>query len=233
MEDLIDTVKISELREQLKEIGIITENQNMFPLFESTLQPRYEKRVFKGENWKLTIQGRLGQEHKNLLEVILCRKYLYDFIEIGNEHLQVLYNEKKIQRYMSKISEYSHEKYEELLKDMMQTVIVLKLNDPRIDRSECMVSERIVIKDFKPPQKMSSIIPEKVPLSIMTFGTMTTIFIENEFTLPCNQNQFELKIEIYRKIFQEITSQMYDEMGKLFASFTEDNLIITYSKMNR
>jgi hypothetical protein len=233
MEDLIDTVKIPELRKQLKEIGVITENQNMFPLFEPTLQPRYEERVFKWRNWKLTIQGRLGQEHKNLLEVILCKKYLYDFIEIGNKHLQVLYNEKKIRRYMSKISKYSHEKYESLLNDMMQTVIELKSNNPRIGRSECMVSGRIVIKEFEPPEKMSSIIPEKVPLSIMTFGTMTTIFIENEFKLPCNQNQFGLKGKIYRKISQEITRQMYNEIEKLFTSFTEDNPIITYSKISK
>jgi len=84
MENLFSSVKIPALKDQLKEIGIITENQNMFQLFEPTLQPKYKERVFEGKNWKLIINGRLGLEHKNLLEIILCKKCIYDFIEIEN-----------------------------------------------------------------------------------------------------------------------------------------------------
>jgi len=230
MEDLIGTVKIPELREQLKEMGIITENQNMFTLFEPTIQPEYKERVFEGEYGKLIIKGRLGQEHKALLDTILCKKYVYDFSEIKeDEHLKVLYNEKKIQRYIPKILENSYERYEELLKDMMQTSIKLKTDDLRLRRLEGLISERIVVKNFEPPQKISSIIPEKVTLSMMRFGTMATIFIENEFKLPCNTNKSNLKSEIH----QEIIKQMNNEMKELFMSFKEDKPAITYSKINR
>jgi len=214
---------ITELREKLKEIGIITENQNMFQLFEQTTQPTYKERVFEGNDWKLIISGRLGQPHKDLLEIILCKKYVYDFIKINNnERLEVLYNENKIKRYMLGILEYSYERYKELLNDMMQTVIELKTKELSLRRLEGFVSGTITLKDFEPPQKMSSIIPEKVTLTTIDFGTMATIFIENEFKLSYKQRQFGLINEIYQEIIKAMSKTFYEELSKFFTSFEED-----------
>jgi len=237
MEALLDSVKIPELKNQFMELGIITNGQNMFQLFEPTLQPKRDKRVFEGKNWKLIINGKLGIEHKNLLGIILGKKYVYDYFEFENdEHLKVMYNKNKIKRYASGNQENMYEKHEKLLQDMMQTSIELKANNPRLkrlERLESMVNEVITVKDFEPPQKMSSLIPEKVTLSTIRFGTMTSIFIENEFKVSYNKNQFGLTSEIYCEISKTIAKRLRDDMQKLFASFEEELTTITYNRIDK
>jgi len=228
MEDLFGSIKIPELREQLKEVGIIAENQNLFPLFEPTLQPKHEEKVFEGKHGKLIINGRLGQPHKNLLEVILCKKYIYDFIEIENDkHLKALYNEKKIKRYLQE-----YERYEELIKDMIQTTIELKTDDLRLRRLESLIFGRITIKNFEPPQKISSIIPEKVTLSKIRFGSIATILVENEFKLTYNSNQLTSTRETYHEISKAMEKQVNEAIEQLFMSFKDDKPPITYHKIN-
>ena len=171
--------EIPELRRNLEGIGVATESQNRLPIFEPTLRPSYKARVFEGKYGKLIVKGRLGQAHKNLLETILWKKEIHDFIEIeGREHLKVLYDEVKIRKYLSQKSKYSYETYKALLEDMIQTYIELETEKLTIQGT--LIMQRVEAKTLKPTKSRSPIIPEQVPLTVVIFGALATALIENE-----------------------------------------------------
>jgi len=127
---------------------------------------------------------------------------------------------------MSGKPEYSYEQYKELLKDMMRTSIEVKTKDFTLRIMESLINEKDTIKNFEPPQRIASLIPEKVTLSTIRFGTMTSIFIENEFKLSYNKNQFGLKREIY----QEIKRRFNDKIKKLFCELVDEAFVITHKE---
>jgi hypothetical protein len=171
--------EIPEFRRKLENIGVTTESQNRLPLFEPTLRATYGVRVFEGKYGKLTIKGRLGQAHKNLLETILWKKEVYEFIEIeGREHLKVLYDEEKIRKYLSQKSKYSYEGYKTLLEDMIQTYIELETEKLRIQGT--LIIQRVESIVLKPTKTRSPLIPKQVPLTVVIFGAVASELIKNE-----------------------------------------------------
>jgi hypothetical protein len=171
--------ELAELRKQLEDIGVATESQNRLPMFEPTLKPQYQKRVYEGKYGKLLVEGRLGQAHKNLLEAILWKREAHTYIEIeGKEHLKVAYDREKIRKYLSQSSKYSYAKYKELLKDMIQTYIELETDKVRIKGTLIMKVQESLVK--KPTKGKSPIIPEETPLTVVIFGDVATALIDKE-----------------------------------------------------
>lgn len=184
MEDL-KYEEIPELRKDLENLGVTTESQNRLPIFEPTMKPREGVRVFEGKYGKLLVEGRLGQAHKNLLETIFWKKEIYTFDEEdGIEFLKVAYDEMKIRKYLSQKSEYSYERYRELLKDMIRTYISLETNKLRIQGTLIMQIYESKVK--RPTRSRSPIIPKEVPLTVIKFGAVATALFKNELKFTYN-----------------------------------------------
>jgi hypothetical protein len=167
------------LKETIREIGVTTESQNRLPIFEPSNKPREGVRVFEGKYGRLTVKGRLGQPHKNLLEVILWKKELHDYFKDGkSKYLKVLYDEEKIRRYLSQKSIYSYERYRILLEDMIRTVITLETEKLKTQGTLIMQIDESPV--LKPVKSRSPIIPKQVPLVTIKFGAVATALIENE-----------------------------------------------------
>jgi len=177
--------EIPELRKGLESLGVTTESQNRLPIFEPTMKPREGVRVFEGKYGKLLVEGRLGQAHKNLLETIFWKKEIYTFDEEdGIEFLKVAYDEMKIRKYLSQKSEYSYERYRELLKDMIRTYISLETNKLRIQGTLIMQIYESKVK--RPTRSRSPIIPKEVPLTVIKFGAVATALFKNELKFTYN-----------------------------------------------
>jgi hypothetical protein len=177
---------IVELRKDLESLGVTSESQNRLPLFEPTLRPTYRKRVFENKYGKLLVEGRLGQNHKNLLEMILWKNEFHLFIEEdGKLHLKVAYDEAKIRKYLSQETKYSYETYKRLIKDMIQTYIELKTKKLEIQGTllmEVYKSSSVI----KPVESKSPIIPTKAPLKVAKFGAVGTALMEKELKFTYN-----------------------------------------------
>jgi hypothetical protein len=173
--------EIPKIRKKLKDIGVTTESQNRLPIFEPTIKAQYKTRVFENKYGKLTVKGRLGQVHKNLLETIFYEKELYDFFEDGdNKYLKVLYHEYKVRKYMSKSSSsYCGEAYNRLIDDMKQAYIELETNKVKVKGP--LILEKTASKITK---KTKSTLPglrgKEIPLVVITFGPVITTLFEKE-----------------------------------------------------
>jgi len=183
--------EIKEIRRKLDNIGVATVTQNRTPIFEPSNKPREGVRTYEGgygEYTKLTIEGRLGQTHKSLLETILWKKELYDYIYaeqiVGDEvikikYLKVLYDREKIRKHLSSNGKYSWQGYEELLKDMMRTIITLEKEEGKRTRSP-LVIDLYDSPTKKPVSSRSPIIPKEVSLTTIVLGSVITTLIDTE-----------------------------------------------------
>jgi len=193
MEDL-KYEEIPELRKKLKNIGVATESQNRLPMFEASNKPRQGIRSFKGRHGEVTVEGRLGQIHKNLLEAILWKKELHSYIHtdqtIGNgkikvKYLKVLFDREKVRKFLAQgKGKYSKQRYKILLDDMMRTILTLNV------RGETMRGPLVIdLYDSpvaKPINTKSPIIPKQVKLTTIVFGSVITTLLDNELKFNYN-----------------------------------------------
>jgi len=187
MEDL-KYEEIPELKKKLNNIGVATETLNRLPAFEASMKPRQTTRTFEGKYGKVTVEGRLGQVHKTLLETILFKKELHDYIhtnqvigggKIKVKYLKVLYDREKIRKYMAQgKGKYSKERYKILLDDMMRTILTLNIKGEEVRGP--LVIDLYDSPTFKPINTKSPIIPKEVKLTTIIFGSVITTLIENE-----------------------------------------------------
>jgi hypothetical protein len=183
--------EIKKIRRNLDNIGVATVTQNRTPIFEPSNKPREGIRNYEldyGEYNRLTIEGRLGQTHKSLLETILWKKELYDYIYaeqiVGDEvikikYLKVLYDREKIRKYLSSNGKYSWQGYDELLKDMMRTIITLENKLGKRVRSP-LVIDLYDSPTKKPIHSRSPIIPKEVSLTTIVLGSVITTLLDTE-----------------------------------------------------
>jgi hypothetical protein len=188
--EILKYEEIPEIRRRLDNIGVATVTQNRTPMFEPSNKPKSATRTYEGKYGKynkLTIEGRLGQTHKTLLETILWKKELYDYIYaeqisgdkiIKIKYLKVLYDREKIRKYLSQSKKYSWQGYEELLKDMMGTIITLEKEGERV-RSP-LVIDLYDSPTTKPTHSKSPIIPKETSLTTIVFGSVITTLIDTE-----------------------------------------------------
>ena len=173
--------EIPKIRKKLKDIGVTTESQNRLPIFEPTLKAKDGIRVFENRYGKLTVKGRLGQVHKNLLETIFYERELYDFFEDGNnKYLKVLYHEYKITKYMSKSSSsYCKETYNRLIEDMKQAYVELETNKVKVKGP--LILEKTASKITKKTKgNLPNLRGKEIPLAVITFGPVITTLFEKE-----------------------------------------------------
>jgi hypothetical protein len=179
--EILKYEEIPEARKKLDNIGVTTESLNRLPIFEASNKPREKTRTFEGKHGKITVKGRLGQIHKNLLETILWKKELHDYFRDGDtKYLKVLYDKQKIRKYLSQSqrSKYSQERYEALLEDMMRTIITLETEKVKIQGP--LIIEINDSLTLKPVNSKSPIIPNQVPLTTIKFGAIATALLEKE-----------------------------------------------------
>jgi len=171
---------LARLRKESKDSGVTTESQNRLPIFEPTLKAVYKKRVFESKYGKLQIEGRLGQVHKNLLETIFWKREVHGFTEFeGETHLKIIYDKQKVLKYLAKTSKYyNYERYEELIKDMMQTYIVLETEKVKVRGTLIMKTFECEIE--KPVARKTPVVPERVFLVSMILGSVATELLKNE-----------------------------------------------------
>jgi len=207
-EQILKYENLPELRKQFRDSGVTTESQNRMPVFEPSLKPREGRRVYEGKYGRMVVEGRLGQAHKNLLEVIFWKKEIHSFLEInGKKHLKVLYDERKVLKYLSQKSEYSYGRYRGLLKDMIRTYIWLKTEKLEIEGTLIMEIEKSEI--LRPVKSRSPIIPEQIPLKAITFGAVATALFENELRFTYDPKKIiRLKSGVSQALVRFLETQM-------------------------
>jgi len=180
MEDL-KYEEIPEIRKKLPHIGVTTESLNRLPVFEPSIKPRQGVRTYEGKYGKVTVDGRLGQSHKNLLEAILWKKEIHAFFKDGDKrYLKVLYDKGKVRRYISQTKGYySHRGYISLLEDMKRTYV--RIETEKVKTEGYLIIDLYDSPTLKPIDSKSPIIPKQVPLTTAIFGEVLTALIDNEF----------------------------------------------------
>jgi len=172
--------KLAEERKQQPDIGVTTISLNRLPIFQPSLRAEYREEAFDSPHGKITVKGRLGQNHKSLLETILyCRK-LYDF-DKENMCLRVLYSEYEVRKHLTKgSSKYNYKGYKQLIEDMKQTYISLDTGE--------QVIEGKLIKEPKPSsnykRKIRNNLPtikkKEVPYIILELGEVLSYLFDKE-----------------------------------------------------
>ena len=182
MQDIEKALK--EIRRDQKDIGVTTESLNRLPIFQPTLKPRFEVRTFESKYGKITVEGKLGQNHKSLLEVVLYKRKAYKLKIDKNEDdvkvsLEVLYNEYEVKKYLSQSSKYSDERYHQMIKDMITAYIVLEKDDERI-AGTIIARERESKKYYRKTKSNLPNIKREIPYVKLEFGDVFSRLLVKE-----------------------------------------------------
>jgi len=176
---------LEKIRKDQKDIGVATESLNRLPIFQPTLKPRFETRTFESKYGIITVKGRLGQNHKSLLETILYKRKAYSLrIEQDEDDikvsLEVLYNEYEVKKYLSQSSIYSHERYKQMIEDMTTAYVELKKHDERI--AGTLIARERVSNKYR--RKTKSNLPQvkgkEIPYTKLEFGDVASRLIVKE-----------------------------------------------------
>ena len=174
--------KLAEIRKSQPDIGVATATLNRLPVFEPTLRAKFQTRTFENQYGKLMIKGRLGQNHKSVLETILYKRKAFDLRrdEEGKPCLKVLYNEYEVRKYLSAGSTYSYERYKELIEDMIQAYI--RLETEKITIEGTLMASKITSNIYS--RKTKSTFPhlreKEIPYAVIEFGIVASILISQE-----------------------------------------------------
>ena len=174
--------KLLDLRKQQKDIGVTTISFNRLPIFQPTLKAKYKEWVFEDQHKKVSVRGRLGQNHKSLLEAILYLRKLYDF-DKENMRLRVLYSEHEVRKYLTQYSKYSHEWYIKLMEDMMHTSILVQKDKMSKARAGTLIEDKRPSNNYKCKSKsnLPAMKGAEVPYAIIEFGEAVSYLFSEEF----------------------------------------------------
>ena len=163
-------------------IGVSTASLSRLPVFEPTLKPRYRERSFENAYGKMVVIGKLGQDHKNVLETILYRRKVYKSYrdKENNRCFEVLYHEYEIRRHLSKGSAYSKERYEELIEDMKQAYV--KIETKELITEGNLIADKTVsgIYTKKTKSNLPGLKDKNIPYSILKLGNVLNTLINEE-----------------------------------------------------
>jgi len=175
--------KLLELQreQQDQNLGVATESLNRLPIFQPTLKPKVETRTFENKYGKITIEGRLGQAHKSLLETILFKRKAFALREEENKIcLKILYDEYEVRKHMSQGSKYNYETYQRLIKDMIKTYI--KLETRKLTIEGTLISRKLTAKNYS--HKTKSNLPDlkgkEIAYAVIEFGDVASLLITKE-----------------------------------------------------
>jgi len=180
--------ELLELRKRQEDIGVATERLNRLPIFEPTLRAEFQVRTFESKHGRLFVEGRLGQNHKSLLEAILYKRKIFKRYkdEKGNTHIKVLYNEYEVRKYLSEGSIYSHERYKKLIEDMKQVYIKIE-KEERIIEGKLITNKTTSNKYSKQTKSnLPSLKGKKINYGVLELGDVITQLILEEFCFTYN-----------------------------------------------
>jgi hypothetical protein len=174
--------ELVELRRKQKDIGVAVGSLNRLPVFEPSLKPQFKERSFRNAYGKVFVIGRLGQDHKNLLETILYKRKAYRTYkdEEGNRCFEVLYDEYEVRKYLGKKSVYCKTGYQSLIEDMKQAYI-------EIETKELIVKGKLItdktlsgIYSKQTKSNLPGLKDEKIPYAVLKLGSVTNLLINKE-----------------------------------------------------
>jgi len=174
--------KLIELKKQQRDIGVATITLNRLPIFQPSLRAVYQEKTFEHQHWKVSIRGKLGQNHKNLLETILYLRKLYDF-DRENMSLRVLYNEYEVKKHLSQGTTYSHERYKKLMDDLMHaSILVQTKTQPERARSGTFIKDKRPSNNYiyKTKSNLPSLKGEELHYVILEFGEAISYLFAEE-----------------------------------------------------
>jgi len=175
-----------ELRKKQPDIGVTTETLNRLPVFQPTLKPMFQERSFENAYGRITVIGRLGQSHKNLLETILYKRKVYKSYKDakGNRHFEVLYDEYEVRRYLSRGTTYSQERYQELIEDMKQAYIEIETKELTV-RGKFIADKTFSSKYSKlTKSNLPGLKDQEIPYAVLVLGDVLNTLISKELTFP-------------------------------------------------
>jgi len=169
--------ELERIRKEQKDIGVATESMNRLPIFQPTLRAKFEVRSFESKYGKITIEGRLGQAHKNVLETILFKRKAF---ALKGTSLKILYNEYEVRKYLSQTSEYDYKTYQRLIKDMITAYIKLEREDETIEGT--LIKEKVTAKNYsyKTKSNLPGLVGRELPYAVVEFGYVATKLIKEE-----------------------------------------------------
>ena len=173
--------KMLEIRKSQPDVGVATESMNRLPVFEPTTRPSYKIRTFSGRYGKITIDGRLGQVHKSLLETILYKRKFYDLrVEENKVRLTVLFNEYEVKKYMSQGSVYNKETYNRLLDDMSKAQIRLQKGIEYVEGSLITSKLKSKLYSRRTKSNLPDLRGEEIPYIMVEFGDAASLLLVSE-----------------------------------------------------
>jgi len=174
--------ELAEYRKKQKDIGVATESLNRLPVFEPTLKPRFETRSFKNTYGKVVVVGRLGQDHKNLLETILYKRKAYKSYkgEEGNRCFEVLYHEYEVRKYLSKESVYCKTGYQSLIEDMKQAYIKIETKELTVEGSLIADKTFSGIYSKQTKSNLPDLKGKNIPYAVLKLGNVVNLLISEE-----------------------------------------------------
>ena len=189
--DIIVEDKEKELREHKKKqksIGIATKTLNRLPIFEPSLKPQFRERTFENTYGRVFVRGRLGQSHKNLLEVLLYKRKAYSSRkdEEGNRCFEVLYSEYDVRKYLSEGAAYSQERYESLIEDLKQAYIEIETKDLTVKGELIMDKTLSTIYGKQTKSNLPNLKGEEIPYAVLRFGAVLNLLISKELKFSYN-----------------------------------------------
>jgi hypothetical protein len=167
-----------------KDIGVSTASLNRLPVFEATLKPQHQQRYFENAYGKVFVEGKLGQDHKNVLETILYKRKAYRSYrdEEGNRCFEVLFDEYEVRKYlsMSKGSAYSKERYEELIEDMKEAYIRIETKELTVEGK--LISDKTLSGIYSKQTKsnLPALKGQKIPYTVLKLGSVINSLISEE-----------------------------------------------------
>jgi len=169
--------ELERIRKEQKDIGVATESMNRLPMFQPTLRAKFEARSFESKYGKITIEGRLGQAHKNVLETILFKRKAF---ALKGASLKILYNEYEVRKYLSQTSEYDYRTYQRLIKDMITAYVKLEKEDETIEGT--LIREKLTAKNYsyKTRSNLPAIAGKEIEYAVVEFGYVATKLIKEE-----------------------------------------------------
>lgn len=164
-----------------RDIGVSTASLNRLPIFEPTLKPRFRERSFENAYGRLFVVGRLGQDHKNVLEAILYKRKVYKSYkdEEGNRCFEVLYDEYEVRKYLSE-SVYCKTGYQSLIEDMKQAYVRIETKELVAEGN--LIADKTVSKIYSKRTKsnLPGLKGQRIPYVVLKLGSVANRLISEE-----------------------------------------------------
>jgi hypothetical protein len=174
--------ELAKHRKRQKDIGVATESLNRLPVFSPTLKPRFEERYHENIYGKVFVIGKLGQDHKNLLETILYKRKVYKSYkdEEGNRCFDVLFDEYEVRRYLSRGSAYSKERYAELIEDMKRAYVKIETKELTVEGKLIADKTFSGIYNKKTKSNLPNLRNGKIYYAVLKLGNVANLLINKE-----------------------------------------------------